>query len=96
MADTEAVAERNFRTGILACAGNKPSTDRTGNIVERNSRCGLAIDGQPRCILYSKKRNTIVEREREREKGERHKEKREEVRKEGERERQGGDKHNWN
>lgn len=78
VADTEAAVERNFRTRILACAGNKPSTGRTGNIVERNdARCGfgLAIDGQSRCILYSKKRNTAVERERERENGERHKEK---------------------
>lgn len=68
--DTEAAAERNFRTGILACAGNKPSTSRTGNFVERNdARCclGFAIDGQPRCILYSKKRNTAVEKKRERE-----------------------------
>lgn len=36
VADAEATAERNFRTGILAGAGNKPSTGRTGNIVGRD------------------------------------------------------------
>ena len=92
VADTEAAVERNFRTRILACAGNKPSTGRTGNIVERNdARCGfgLAIDGQSRCILYSKKRNTAVERERERERMEKGiRKKKEQIRKESERERQ--------
>lgn len=36
-ADTETTAERNFRTGILAGAGNKASIGRTGYNVERNA-----------------------------------------------------------
>ena len=79
VADAEATAERNFRTGILARAANKPSTGRTSNIVERNdaTRPRTCIDDQPQLYTVCRKNETTArveieserEREREREKG---------------------------
>lgn len=66
VADAEATSERNFRTGILVRAGNKPSIGRTENNAERNASrnpYGRTVTLHPPCTVSIEKKRQLPEKE---------------------------------